>query len=278
MAGTMRNLAARVMESAERAPSYDGQFGPKVRALAGEAQARISQQANRLEDHAGELDRVAGRFEAAERETIQGLVSLDLQYRSLLERIFGSAASLQGMASVPELLRHALLDEEPPPPDPNEEDDEKSLLDYLADQFRQPKFFWDLITDKHVDAWMRTVRNSPPVTLVLPMLRGLGMDEVAGPLVQTFDSSFWVRSVGRFVGDAAATPLLIIGWGISLAPEQIRNIGSGAPWNEFVADGIVDSGIFVGSELAGVAGFGIGDAIGGPVLGVPLKFGFDLWL
>ena len=276
MAGTMRDLAGRVMDSAERAPSYDGQFGPKVRALAAEAQARISQQANRLEDHAEELDLVAGRFEAAEQETIQGLASLDLQYKSLLERIFGSAALVQGMATVPGLLRHALHGEEPPPPDPDKEDDQKSPLDYLADQFRQPEFFWDLITDKHVAAWMRTVRNSPPVTLVLPMLRGLGMDEVAGPLVQTFDSSFWVRSAGRLVGDASAVPLLIVGWGITLAPEQIRNVRTGAPWNEFAADGMIDSGIFAASELAGLAGLGIGSYFGGPAVGVPFKFAFDL--
>lgn len=276
MAGTMRDLGGRVMDSAERAPSYDGQFGPKVRALAAEAQARFSQQANRLEDHADELDQVAGRFEAAEQESIQGFAFLEVQYRSLLERIFGSAASVQGMATVPELLRQALLDEEPPPPDPDEEDDEKSLLDRLADQFRELEFFWDVITDRHVAAWMRTVRNSPPVTLVLPMLRGLGMDEVAGPLVQTFDSSFWVRSVGRFFGDASAAPLFVIGWGITLAPAQIRNVSTGAPWNDFVADGIVDSGTYLGSEAAGWAGLLVGNFLGGPPVGVPAKFAADL--
>ena len=275
----MRDLAGRVMDSAERAPSYDGQFGPKVRALAAEAQARFSQQANRLEDHAEELDRVAGRFEAAELETIQGLAFLEVQCRSLLERIFGSSASVLGMAAVPGLLRHALLGEEPPPPDPDEEDDEKSLLDRLADQFREPEFFWDLISDKRVAAWMRTMKDSPIVTLVLPVLRGFGMDDVAGPLIRTFDTGPWVRPVGRILGEASAPPLFLIGWGLSVVPNQAENIRTGAPWNEHAADLAIDSGIFGGSEIAGwvtgLGGVAIGSTFGAPWLGLPAKLGAD---
>jgi hypothetical protein len=168
----------------------------------------------------------------------------------------------------------------PPPEPPTEEDDEKSWLDRFIDQITQPEFFWDLITEKRVTAWMRRFETAIPVTLVLPMLKGFGMDDVAGPLVRTFDGSFWVRSFGRLIGDASAPPLFAIGWGLSVAPEQIQNIQTGAPWNEYAADLAVDSGIFLASEgagwLAGTGGTIAGTAIGAPWLGIPAKFVADV--
>lgn len=60
-----------------------------------------------------------------------------------------------------------------------------------------------------------------------------------------------VRSVGGLVGDASHSPLFLIEWGLTLAPEQISNVASQAPWNERIADGIVDSGNFLVGEAAG---------------------------
>jgi hypothetical protein len=94
--------------------------------------------------------------------------------------------------------------------------------------------------------------------------------------VRTFDGSVWARSAGRLVGDASVAPLFAIGLGVSLLPEQVENLRTGAPWNEFVADGMVDSGIFLGSEAAGLLGLLGGTRIGGPWVGVPLKFVVDI--
>ena len=76
-------------------------------------------------------------------------------------------------------------------------------------------------------------------------------DDLAGPLLRQVDTGFIVRGFGRLVGDVSVPPLLLIGWGLTLAPEQVRNITTHAPWNERLADGIVDSGNFLVGEAAG---------------------------
>jgi hypothetical protein len=162
----------------------------------------------------------------------------------------------------------------PPPEPPKEEEDEKSLLERFADQL-DLEFIWGVLSDKFVAARARAMKSVIPVTLVLPMLKGFGMDDVAGPLVRTFDGSFWVRSFGRIIGDASAPPLFFIGWGLSAAPELIRNVQSGAPWNEFAGDLAVDGGIYVGGEVVGWAALTAGTAFAGPEVGIPAKFIFD---
>ena len=77
-------------------------------------------------------------------------------------------------------------------------------------------------------------------------------DDLAGPLLRQLDSSYTVRAVGRLIGDASVPPLFVIGWGLSLAPEQIRDISSGAPWEERMADAAVDSGNFLFGEGVGI--------------------------
>jgi uncharacterized protein YukE len=251
LAARLSQLAADTVHAAESAPSYEGQFAPQVQSMSQDAQSRLSQQATRLRTLGEELAATASAFESADQQSIQGFEQLVLQFRGLLD---GLGQLLPGGLGATIAAGQPLLGLQPAPPPPEpptEEDDEKSWLDRFIDQITQPEFFWDLITEKRVTAWMRRFETAIPVTLVLPMLKGFGMDDVAGPLVRTFDGSFWVRSFGRLIGDASAPPLFAIGWGLSVAPEQIQNIQTGAPWNEYAADLAVDSGIFLASEGAG---------------------------
>jgi hypothetical protein len=198
-----------------------------------------------------------------------------VQFRSLLEGLGALLPGGLGASGIGGLSLAGVQYGAPPPPPDEDEEEYKDWVDRLLDQLRQPEFFWDLITSPPATRWMRQVRDLPPITVVLPMLRGFGMDDVAGPLIRTIDTSFWVRSAGRLLGDAAAPPLFVVGWGLSVAPEQIQNIRTGAEWNEFAADFAVDSGIFLASEgvgwFTGVAGTAFGAQFGAPWVGVPAK-------
>ncbi len=267
-ADRLLQISGEVIQAASRAPSYDSQFGPAVRALGMEAQASINQRASRLKALAEDLRTRASAFEEAEAQSIQGFARVGLSIGGLLEFANQRLAALRATD---------WPGEEPPPDEP---DDKQNLLERLADQVAGEIAEW-ILTDKNVAGFLRKVRNLPDIPVVLPMLRGFGMDDLAGPIFRRIDTSLWVRSFGRLIGDAAAPPLYAIGWGLTIAPEQIQNIRTGAPWNEYVADLAIDSGIFGASELAGWAGLGIGTAIGPefgmPWLGLPLKFGFDLF-
>jgi uncharacterized protein YukE len=275
LAARLSQLAAETVQAAESAPSYEGQFAPQVQSMGQDAQSRLSQQATRLRTLGEELAATASAFESADQQSLQGFEQLMLQFRGLLD---GLGQLLPGGlgATIAAGQPFLGLQPVPPPPEPpKEEEDEKSLLERFADQI-DLEFFWDLITQNRATTWMRRFRTAIPVTLVLPMLKGFGMDDVAGPLVRTFDGSFWVRTAGRVLGDASAPPLFVVGWGLSALPEQIENIRTGAPWNEFVADMVIDSGIYLGSEGAGWVGLVGGTAVAGPEAGVPLKFGADI--
>ena len=276
LAARLSQLAAETIQAAESAPSYEGQFAPQVQSMGQDAQSRLSQQATRLRTLGEELAATASAFESADQQSIQGFEQLVLQFRSLLDGLgqllpgglgatIAAGQPLLGLQPVP-----------PPPEPPTDEDAEKDWIDRFFDQIKQPEFWWDLLTQNRATAWMQRFKTAIPVTLVLPMLKGFGMDDVAGPLIRTFDGSFWVRSFGRLIGDSAAPPLLFVGWGLSAAPELVRNVRSGAPWNEFAADLAIDSGVFFGSELAGLGGFAAGSFIGGPQVGVPAKLGADV--
>jgi len=274
LAVRLSQLAAETIQAAESAPSYDGQFAPQVQGMGQEAHSRLSQQAERLRGLGEALAAIATAFESADQQSIQGFEQLVLQFRGLLDGLgqllpgglgatIAAGQPLLGLQPVP-----------PPPEPPTDEGDEKSLRDRFADQL-DLEFIWGVLSDKFVAARARAMKSAIPVTLVLPMLKGFGMDDVAGPLVRTFDGSFWVRSFGRIIGDASAPPLFFVGWGLSAAPELIRNVQSGAPWNEFAADLAVDGGIYVGSEAAGWLGLTGVTAFAGPEVGVPAKFIVD---
>ena len=69
LAAELRGLGDQVSQAADEAPSYDGQFGPKVRALAEEGRARLHAQAAHLGSLSDELLARAEAFEAADLET-----------------------------------------------------------------------------------------------------------------------------------------------------------------------------------------------------------------
>lgn len=65
----MRQVGREAMQVALDAPSYDGQFGPKVRTMGSEAEARLRAHADRLSVLSEDLHERAGAFEWAEEES-----------------------------------------------------------------------------------------------------------------------------------------------------------------------------------------------------------------
>jgi len=72
----VRRLADQVVASAEGAPSFEGQFGPKVRALAAQAHAELSRRAADIHERAEQLGAIAARFEQADLESVAGMERL----------------------------------------------------------------------------------------------------------------------------------------------------------------------------------------------------------
>jgi uncharacterized protein YukE len=97
-ADELRRLADRVVASADGAPSFDGQFGPKVRALAAQAHADLSRRAATLQDRAEQLASIAARFEQADLESVAGMERVAVSMQSWVER---SGATLAGWARSP---------------------------------------------------------------------------------------------------------------------------------------------------------------------------------
>ena len=89
----LHQLAERVLASAEVAPSYDGQFGPKVRGLAAQAHAELSRRAANLQEFAEQLGVIAGRFEQADLESVAGMEGLAVRMQGWAERSEGVLAA-----------------------------------------------------------------------------------------------------------------------------------------------------------------------------------------
>jgi len=68
-------LADRSLRVGLNAPSYDGQFGPPVRAVGLEGNARLRALAGRQGEQAQELRRIADDFESVDQEAQQGMAS-----------------------------------------------------------------------------------------------------------------------------------------------------------------------------------------------------------
>jgi len=94
----LRRLADRVVDSAEGAPSFEGQFGPKVRALAAQAHSDLSWRAATLHARAEQLGAIAAKFEQADLESVAGMEHLAISMQSWVER---SGAALAGWAGSP---------------------------------------------------------------------------------------------------------------------------------------------------------------------------------
>jgi len=81
-----RGLAQRALQATQGAPSYDGQFGPPVRAIGNEAYVRLDRLAGRLSELSRELARIAEGFASADAAATAGLLST----RTRIEALFGS--------------------------------------------------------------------------------------------------------------------------------------------------------------------------------------------
>jgi len=99
-AAELRRLGEQVWQAAARAPSYDGQFGPKVRALAEEGRAQLETQAARLGSLSEELLARAEAFEAADLETQTAFQQLS----SALQTWFRNASFLAPFVRLGELV------------------------------------------------------------------------------------------------------------------------------------------------------------------------------
>src|SRR3972149_11358543 len=81
-----RGLAQKALQATQAAPSYDGQFGPPVRAIGNEAHVRLDRVAGRLSELSRELARIAEGFAAADATAAAGLDAA----RTRIEGLFGS--------------------------------------------------------------------------------------------------------------------------------------------------------------------------------------------
>jgi hypothetical protein len=132
------------------------------------------------------------------------------------------------------------------------------------------------LTAKAADYLSKNPINIGPVTLPVFIPKGFGLeDEGAVVLYKALEEvdPWKLRALGRGI-DEVLTPLAWpVGWGLTVAPEQIQNIKEDAPTYEIEADLEVDTLGFVLAELTGDAAFlatipvtGIGSiAIGGAV-------------
>jgi len=76
MAGSYRRLAKEWQAATDDAPSYEGQFGPEVRAIGEEGRARFTRDAESCHALAAYLAEKAEAFEAADLETQEGMARI----------------------------------------------------------------------------------------------------------------------------------------------------------------------------------------------------------
>ncbi len=83
-AAELSAIANRLLSATANAPSYDGQFGPRVAALGPEAHAHLQQLANELAEEAEQLRAKADAFDAADQKARANLLGLLGQMDALL--------------------------------------------------------------------------------------------------------------------------------------------------------------------------------------------------
>ncbi|HKY83332.1 MAG TPA: hypothetical protein VJ160_00750, partial [Anaerolineales bacterium] len=76
-------LADRSLRVGLDAPSYDGQFGPQVRAVGIEGSARLRALADRLSERAQGLRRIAADFDGVDQTSRQGMAAWGQQLLGL---------------------------------------------------------------------------------------------------------------------------------------------------------------------------------------------------
>jgi len=324
-------LADRSLRVGLDAPSYDGQFGPQVRAVGIEGSARLRSLADRLSEQAQELRRIADAFDGVDRASQQGMGSwreqllglhqtglrfmdeLDLSWKTdgadlgedyppdwarwlpglwflwwLYCRLRGEdGTEAQQAAQAYATYRTGEWESSADQPSVQAQ---RPILEYVADQIASPEFIWDLLSNGDFQRLLANARGLPQIIVAVPVFRGLLDYESAMPLLRSFGempmpmlrrialdetAQSIGRTLGRTVGDSLLGPAIIVGYGLTIAPEQVENILTGARWNEYAADLAVDSGGFIVSEgvgyVAGVTAFSLGlgppGAVGGKLGG-----------
>ena len=96
-----KDLAA----AAGDAPSYEGQFGPKVRALASEGSASLNAVSADVGSAIEELERIADKFEAADQQTQEQLAQFSTGILSHLDGLMALLTQLQSAGAPPYHLR-----------------------------------------------------------------------------------------------------------------------------------------------------------------------------
>lgn len=94
LADDLERLAEQVLDAADMAPSYDGQFGPKVSSIAAEAFVAIRANSTRLDEAGSELHVIGEGFLTADAESMEGFRGLGKQIRELLEDIFARSETV----------------------------------------------------------------------------------------------------------------------------------------------------------------------------------------
>ncbi|MEJ5224128.1 MAG: hypothetical protein WHV44_06695, partial [Anaerolineales bacterium] len=135
----------------------------------------------------------------------------------------------------------------------------KSWWQRAGDWISSPSTWWGLSTEDEAVKLMQKTRGFPDMPIILPMLKGFGMDDVAGPLKYTLKTDTTIRLIGRILDDFSPGVLTGIGWGLTVTPNLVKNIRNKNPWHQTTADLIVDTGGFWVSEAAG---WGVGALVG----------------
>jgi len=118
IADRVRSLGNEAHHITLDTPSYDGQFGPKARALGMEAEARLTEQARRLSFLSEELVVKAAAFEAVDRETLTAFDQLTEVLQSWMDQANLVLSPLVRLATFPmarvdRYLRLGFLIEDP---------------------------------------------------------------------------------------------------------------------------------------------------------------------
>lgn len=183
--------------------------------------------------------------------------------------------------------------EHSPRPVTQEEPSSKgTLLEKVWNWVTSPATWWDTSTE---DETIKILKEADDIPLNLPLIKGINpqlpnikapawylekygvksIDDLAGPLKTILVNGKTIRALGRTAGDITLPWTLGIGLGLTVTPNLITNIRDRKPWNDTVADLIIDTSGFVVSELAGI-GAGIGINIVAPGLGTLSTLGTKL--
>ncbi len=147
--------------------------------------------------------------------------------------------------------------------------EKKSIWQRIGNWMRSPSTWWGSTTEDEAVELMKRARGFPDISIPLPMLKGFGMDDVAGPLKYTIKTDTAIRTFGRVLDDFSPGILTGIGWGITVTPNLVKNVREKSPWNQTATDLLIDT---VGFGISELAGWGAGLIFGGitAALGAPM--------